>query len=84
MTSSDWKDLFKNSTITQAVLAVLVTGAWVFIVVHAQSTGREAHPPEVFVAVTGLVFGHYFRAKSDINAIQTRARTVRELGNGPD
>ena len=65
------KEFFSIGTV-QAVLAFAVTGVWAFIVIYAQIKGVEIKVPEVWIAITGLVFGHFFRAVSDAKAIAAK------------
>lgn len=63
--------MFSESTFVQAAMAVIVTLTWVFLIVWGTIHNTTVQAPDIFVAITGLVFGYYFRAKTDVKSINT-------------
>ena len=53
----DFWTLFKESVIMQAILTLVVIGAWLYLVLTGQSV------PTLLETVVGLVIGFFFGAK---------------------
>lgn len=71
-------ELFRESTITQGLLAITLTGLVGFCVV------KQITPPDYLLMALGTVYGFYFRAKADYKAakavVQAQA-TAAASGN---
>lgn len=56
----------------QATMAIIVTLTWAVLVIWSTVKGTTLNVPEIFIAVTGLVFGYYFRASANVKAIRAK------------